>query len=149
MGIFDKLKGVLNPEDEYEEYEEYEEEEEERPRSSSSRQSFSGFSATTSVSRDDLASKAASKLQVILFKPTGFEDVKPVADNLNKKHTVVLNLEAASRETCQRVLDFLGGVAYANSGRISKVAVNTYIITPANVDMQGEEVGEFDVNSLF
>ena len=36
------------------------------------------------------------------------------------------------------MIDFLSGVAYAIDGRLSKVAVNTYIITPANINVSGE-----------
>lgn len=40
-------------------------------------------------------------------------------DQLNAKHTVVLNLESASKEVSRRLIDFLSGVAYANNGQSS------------------------------
>ena len=33
-------------------------------------------------------------------------------------------------------------MAYAIDGRLSKVAVNTYIITPANINVSGEALAE-------
>ena len=46
------------------------------------------------------------------------------------------------------MIDFLSGVAYAIDGRLSKVAVNTYIITPANISVSGEAlVNEKQENS--
>lgn len=80
----------------------------------------------------------ASQIQVALVRPERFEDAKEVADHLNDKRTVVLNLEAANNETKRRMLDFLSGVAYANNGRIKQVAKSTFIITPHNVDVMGE-----------
>lgn len=160
MSLFDKIKGVLNPNDEYEEYEEYEDDIEEAQAPMQNDYDNTVKTARTPVNfnhttRDEMPTRntattqTGSKLQVVLVKPTGFEDVRAIADNLNRKNTVVLNLEAASKEISQRILDFLGGVAYANSGKISKVANSTYIVTPNHVDMHGEEIGEFDVNSLF
>ena len=45
-------------------------------------------------------------------------------------HTVVLNLEKTERKHLLRIIDFLSGVAYANGGKIKRVATNTYIIIP-------------------
>ena len=79
-----------------------------------------------------------SQLQVALVKPERFEDVPAIADHLADGRTVVLNLEAANRDTQRRLLDFLSGAAYAHGGRIKKVANSTFIITPKNVDVMGE-----------
>ena len=77
-------------------------------------------------------------VQVVLVKPDRFEDVTSIADHLNAKKTVVLNLEAANRDVSRRIIDFLSGVAYANGGNIRKVANSTFIIVPTNVDVMGE-----------
>ena len=77
-------------------------------------------------------------MQVVLVKPDRFEDVTSIADHLNAKKTVVLNLEAANRDVSRRIIDFLSGVAYANSGNIRKVANSTFIIVPTDVDVMGE-----------
>lgn len=83
---------------------------------------------------------ATAKLQVGLFKPERFgEDTRNIADELIKTHTVVLNLEDTNKDMARRILDFLSGVAYANDGKIKKVASNTYIIIPSNVDLTGED----------
>ncbi len=83
---------------------------------------------------------ATAQLQVILVKPDKFQDTKDIADHLNNKKTVVLNLEAATPDITRRIIDFLGGVAYANGGSIKPVANNTFIITPYNVGFQGDEL---------
>ena len=57
---------------------------------------------------------ATAQLQVILVKPEVFADTKEIANHLNSKKTVVLNLESTTPEVTRRIIDFLGGVAYAN-----------------------------------
>ena len=79
---------------------------------------------------------AALELKVV--KPERYDTVPQIADHLLNRRTVVLNLEATNKETARRIIDFLSGVAYAIDGRLSKVAVNTYIITPANINVSGE-----------
>ena len=73
---------------------------------------------------------ATTQLQVVLVKPERFDDASAIADHLNAKRTVVLNLEGANKDVARRILDFLSGVAYANDGQIKKVANCTFIITP-------------------
>ena len=81
---------------------------------------------------------ATAQLQVVLVKPERFDDASAVADHLNAKRTVVLNLESSNKDVARRILDFLSGVAYANNGQIKKVANCTYIITPYNVGFMGD-----------
>ena len=82
--------------------------------------------------------RTTAMLQVVLVKPDKFEDARGIADHLNEKRTVVLNLEAASRDVSRRLIDLLNGVAYANGGQLKKVSSNTYIITPYNVNVSGD-----------
>lgn len=91
-----------------------------------------------------------TQMQVVIFKPDRFDEVIAIADELNAKKTVILNLEAANREVSRRITDFLSGVAYANSGDFKKVANNTFMIVPYNVDVSGELViDEFDDGKLY
>ena len=90
-----------------------------------------------------------AQLQVILVKPEKFADTKEIANHLNNKKTVVLNLEATTPDVTRRIIDFLGGVAYANGGSIKPVANNTFIITPYNVGFQGDELSaELESNGV-
>lgn len=92
---------------------------------------------------------ATTHLQVVLVKPERFEDASAIADQLNAKHTVVLNLESTGKEISRRLIDFLSGVAYANNGQIKRVATSTFIITPYNVDIMGDLIGELENNGVF
>lgn len=94
---------------------------------------------------------ATTQLQVVLFKPERFgEETRAVADELLKMHTVVLNLENTNKDVCRRIIDFLSGVAYANGGKIKRVATSTFIITPYNVDLTGDDVlDELENNGVY
>lgn len=141
MGMMDKIKRMvaLSDEVDYEDDEIIEEEEtnyftpkkqrEEEP----AQKSFFGRSTANAKTVS-----LGSQIQVVLVKPSRFEDVTAIADHLNEHKTVVLNLEMANRETSRRLIDFLSGTAYAQKGSIKKVAHCTYIITPSNVDVLGD-----------
>ena len=90
-----------------------------------------------------------AQLQVVLSKPEKFDEALGIADNLNEKRTVVLNLESVSKDVARRLIDFLTGVAYANNGQIKRVANSTFIITPYNVDVMGDLLDELENNGMF
>ena len=92
---------------------------------------------------------ATTQLQVVLVKPERFEDASAIADQLNAKRTVVLNLESTNKQVSRRLIDFLSGVAYANNGQIKRVATSTFIITPYNVDIMGDLIDELENNGVF
>ena len=141
-GIVNKFKRMWDaPDDEYE-YDEYgyaddgDDYEEEEPVRERPRQTSNGSSRNKVVNIN-----ATAKLQVGIFKPERFgEETRTIADELTKTHTVVLNLEDTNKDMARRILDFLSGVAYANNGKIKRVASNTYIIIPSNVDLTGDDL---------
>ena len=90
-----------------------------------------------------------TQLQVVLVKPERFENAAEIADHLREKRTVVLNLEQTSKDVSRRILDFLSGAAYAQEGKVKKVALSTYIITPYNVDILGDLIDELENNGLY
>ena len=80
-----------------------------------------------------------SSIELKVVRPERFEEVSEVADHLLSGRTVVLNLEFTNKEVTRRLIDFLSGVAYSIDGQIKRVANNTYIITPTNVEVSESE----------
>lgn len=155
MSLKDKLSNILKvSEDEYydspdmDEYDEYEEEEEEAYEPAP-RFNPRAYRENKSEQQNKVVSiNANSKLQVVLTKPRSIEESRAVADSLNQKKTVVLNLESVRGEDARRILDFLSGVTYANKGTMRQVANNTFMITPYNVDVNGDLISELGNNGL-
>ena len=160
MGFLDEFKRLAHPYED-EDDEEFEDGYEPSPRPVERRErerSVRSEPSYTSPAMDELEARrsnkvvnirAATQLQVVLVKPERFENASEIADHLREKRTVVLNLESTNKEIARRLLDFLSGVAYANEGKIKKVAISTYIITPYNVDILGDLIDELENNGLY
>ena len=104
----------------------------------------------TSVNNDKVDNiNTTTQLQVVLVKPEKFQDASTIADHLRDKRTVVLNLESTNKDVARRMVDFLSGAAYAQEGKVKKVAVATYIITPYNVDIIGDLIDELENNGMY
>lgn len=152
MGLGDKIKKALNIDDGY--FDETDGEEldyEPLPKESSARNTLSSERRTPAVPHGTrvVDIHTTAKLQVVLKKPENFDDATPIADELLDKRTVVLNLENTPKEHASKLLCFLSGVAYANGGKLKKIANNTYIITPYNVDVMGDLLDELESNGMF
>lgn len=81
------------------------------------------------------------KVHFVLFKPETFDkDITTMADEFIKRNTVILNMEQTNKDVAKRIIDFLGGVAYAHNGKISRVAEDTYIVMPSHVELTGEDL---------
>lgn len=154
MNIMDRIRGFIGVEEE----EDYEDELDvpgstpqsaERPIIDATQLPIEGAGGgSTRRSNKVVNIHATTQLKVVLVKPERFDDASSIADHLNQKRTVVLNLESANREVSRRLIDFLSGVAYANNGQIKRVANSTYIITPYNVDIMGDLLDELESSGV-
>ena len=136
MGLFDKIRSMVNGDDANNAYEDED---------MGATYDDSAVPARP-VNRGMSINAASIELKVV--RPDTFINSRQIADHLLNNRTVVLNLEATNKETARRILDFLSGVAYAQEGDIRPAASKTYIITPRNVDLLGDqpddmESGEF------
>lgn len=93
----------------------------------------------------------SAKVQFVLFKPETFDkDITTMADEFIKRNTVILNMEQTNKDVAKRIIDFLGGVAYAHNGKISKVAEDTYIVMPSHVELSGDDLmDEVESDSIY
>jgi len=79
-----------------------------------------------------------AKQEVVLFRPTSFNDTSKAADDLRNRKAVLLNLENVDKAMSRRVVDFLSGCVYAVDGSVKKVAQSAYIFCPHNMDVVGD-----------
>lgn len=153
-GIMESFKNIFNPpEDEYDEYDDYDEaqdEEEPAPAPAPRARAEAAPRAPQPAQRRTADGKvvnlnSSAQLQVVISKPEHFgEETCAVADELLRTNTVVLNLEERNKDVARRIVDFLSGVTYATGGKIKRVAANTFIITPYNVELSGEAENAID-----
>lgn len=150
MGMFEKFKGIMGvPDDDDDVYEDEVDFISNNRNAYLPADDYENEQPTTTKRNKVVNINATTQLQVVLVKPERFDDASAVADHLNSKRTVVLNLESTNKEVSRRLVDFLSGVAYANNGQIKRVANSTFIITPYNVDIMGDVLNELESSGVF
>ena len=148
MGILDNLKRIARPYDD-ETFEDYEEKPKSAPAASSWIEGEDLNVPEKKTGNKVVNIHATTRLQVVLVMPEQYEAAREIADHLRDKRTVVLNLENTNKDVSRRILDFVSGVAYAQDGKIKKVAVSTFIVTPYNVDILGDLIDELENNGVY
>ncbi len=148
MGILDNLKRIARPYDD-ETFEDYEEKPKAAPAASSWIAGEDLNVPEKKTGNKVVNIHATDRLQVVLVMPEQYEAAREIADHLRDKRTVVLNLENTNKDVSRRILDFVSGVAYAQDGKIKKVAVSTFIVTPYNVDILGDLIDELENNGVY
>ena len=171
MGFMDDLKKLTKPytedDDDFDEFDDDVRPSRASRASTAPKPSYSSFddnddavSASAQPGRRTLGGASASnskvvnihttaQMQVVLVKPDRFDNVSDIAEHLRSKHAVVLNLESTNKDVARRLVDFLSGCAYALDGKIKKIAISTYIITPYNVDIVGDLIDELENNGVY
>ena len=78
------------------------------------------------------------QMQVDIARPKNVDEAGNICDALKDGKTVLVDLEKIDRDECQRIVDFLSGVAYALNGEIRAISIRIFIVAPSNVGITGD-----------
>ncbi|MCR4430093.1 MAG: cell division protein SepF [Tepidanaerobacteraceae bacterium] len=84
----------------------------------------------------------SSKNKMVIYKPTSFDEVREISDEVKSRRAVIVNMEKLDKENAKRVLDFMSGSIYALNGTVKKIGPGIFIFAPDNVDVSGTAVEE-------
>jgi len=73
------------------------------------------------------------KQEIVILEPINLDEARQVADQLNLKKSVIVNVRKADKEMSKRIVDFLSGICYALDGHVQLIADNIFVFTPASV----------------
>lgn len=118
MGLAERLKDFVNPEEE-------------------------DFQDEESYSTTD-AYNSSIQPGIVLFKPRDFPQARSIIDHLMPNHAIIINLEGIEQENLRRMVDFFAGVAYGIQGRFTKAARLTYVIVPPDVECEDERFDRWE-----
>lgn len=152
MSFWDNVKKFAQPyaDDEYDDYDDgmegYEEEAPRRNRSSVDNDALNFDSTPASPAKSSktngfsgqVLNMNSGKQEVVLFRPTCFNDSTKAADDLRDKKAIIVNMENVDNALARRVVDFLTGCAYALDGKVNKIAQSTYLFCPHSMDVSGD-----------
>jgi len=130
MKMVDKFLDIMGFIDREEEYEESEDHYRDSQYSDENRRKKGQLVAIHNHAKDNV--------KVVVLEPQEFNEAQVIADNLKNKKAVIINLENADYELGKRLIDFIGGTAYAIGGTMQKIGQGIILVVPPNIDIGGE-----------
>ncbi len=124
MGIGEKIKNFIAPEEADEELELTQEE--------------ADALSTYEQPKVKGASRIAANANIVLFEPRTFEEAEEIGLHLKQKKACAVNLHRMPHEYRQRIIDFLSGVIYGVDGSIKKIGENVILCAPRTMPVGGE-----------
>jgi len=107
------------------------------------------------ISRSEQKSKGmvinlhqTNKNKMTILKPSSFEEVREICDEVKNRRAVIVNFEKLDRETAKRIVDFMAGSIYALNGTVKKIGPGIFLFAPDNVDVSDQEREEEDHDAL-
>lgn len=92
--------------------------------------------------------QASIQMEVVVIKPTTYDEAQEICDNIKMKKPCIINLENMEHNTAQRIMDFISGSCYTLDGNMQRVTNNIFLIAPQNVDILGNFQEELKTNGL-
>lgn len=85
-----------------------------------------------------MRSAATSGLELIIRKPSNFDDSQEICDLLKQERAIIVNLEGVNPELAQKMMDFISGAIYALDAKIHQISGSIFCISPSKVDISGD-----------
>ena len=82
---------------------------------------------------------AGEVTEIHTVEATSYADAAEVAVNYRVGTPVIVNMAAMSEADSRRLLDFLLGLRWGLDGHLRRVTPKVYLLTPNNVDINGED----------
>ena len=147
--LLNKMMGLLKLEDEYDEFDEETELEAEETESSGE-EGYEPLVQSSGKKQGKVVSiHTASTAKVVIVKPSTYDEVVDICDNLKNRKIIVVNSNGLEPKTAQRLLDFISGATYALAGSLEEVEKGIYIISPSNVEVDSTLKNELSSKGLF
>lgn len=145
MSLLDKLKEIMFVNDE----EDYSSESNEEVQQPEREEVYDEPSYTTKkeapaklIKSKTQSYSSAPSMNVILEKPTRYEQVLDIAAKLALGKAIVINLEETPVDIQRRIVDFMCGAAYAHGGKMKKVSRCTFVVAARGVGIDGDLYGD-------
>ena len=71
--------------------------------------------------------------QITILRCQRLEDAREAVEAIRSRHCVMVQVEDASPEEAQRIIDFLAGAIDALDGQVERIGDATFLFAPAGV----------------
>lgn len=97
--------------------------------------------------KEEVAAKA-QELNISIYAPKTFDDVRVIADDIRALKATVVNYDAVEPDMQRRICDFMNGACYVLDGEVRRISENMVLYVPAGVTIDELPTSSNDMFSM-
>ena len=92
-----------------------------------------------SASQPELIDEPASSYNIITLQPRSYSEARKVGEYYREGNPVIINLDDMEESERKRLVDFASGLVFGLHGRIERISLKVFLLSPANVSVSNED----------
>ena len=97
-----------------------------------------GSTSTTSSAQQPALMEEGS-YNIISLQPRSYSEMRKVGEHFREGNPVIINLDDTEESERKRLVDFASGLVFGLQGRIEKISLRVFLLSPANVAVSNED----------
>jgi cell division inhibitor SepF len=81
----------------------------------------------------------SSSYNIITLQPRSYSEARKVGEFYREGNPVIINLDDMEESERKRLVDFASGLVFGLNGRIERISLKVFLLSPANVSVSNEE----------
>ena len=95
-------------------------------------------SRTVSPVEESFVEEGAS-YNIVTLQPRSYSEARKVGEYYREGNPVIINLDDMEESERKRLVDFASGLVFGLHGRIERISLKVFLLSPANVNVSNED----------
>jgi len=96
-------------------------------------------SRTSLVNSHSAVVEENSAYNIITLQPRSYSEARKVGEYYREGNPVIINLDDMEESERKRLVDFASGLVFGLNGRIERISLKVFLLSPANVNVSNED----------
>ncbi len=81
----------------------------------------------------------STSYNIVTLQPRSYSEARKVGEFYRQGHPVIINLDDMEEGERKRLVDFSSGLVFGLHGRIERISLKVFLLSPANVNVSNED----------
>jgi cell division inhibitor SepF len=91
------------------------------------------------ATQPSMIEEPASSYNIITLQPRSYSEARKVGEYYREGNPVIINLDDMEESERKRLVDFASGLVFGLHGRIERISLKVFLLSPANVSVSNED----------
>jgi cell division inhibitor SepF len=81
----------------------------------------------------------STSYNIVTLQPRSYSEARKVGEYYRQGNPVIINLDDMEESERKRLVDFASGLVFGLHGRIERISLKVFLLSPANVNVSNED----------